>query len=343
MNQLHSLIIIGSGPAGHTAAIYAARANLAPLMFEGRLAGGIAAGGQLTTTTEVENFPWFPHGIQWPELMNNMREQSLNSGATIITKTVDRVDLSSQPYKVFVGNDVYETKSIIIATGATAKKLDIPWVKDFWMRGISGCAVCDGALPIFRNKPLAVIGGGDVALEEATHLAKFGSKVYVLIRRGKGDLRASKAMQERAFANEKIEFLEYTEVLEAQGDKLLTGLTIINNQTGQKFSLEVSGLFFAIGHTPNTGFLEGQIVLDETGYIQTNQARAFNIQTIAGYTLEMSNPKNVDWMHYQTGTSVHWVFAAGDVQDKKYRQAITSAGTGCMAALEAEAWLNEQK
>jgi thioredoxin reductase (NADPH) len=196
--------------------------------------------------------------------MNNMREQSINSGTTIITKTVDRVDLSAQPYKVFVGDTVYETKSIIIATGATAKKLDIPGVSDYWMKGISGCAVCDGALPIFRNKPLAVIGGGDVALEEATHLAKFGSKVYVLIRRGKGDLRASKAMQERAFANEKIEFLEYTEALEVHGEKLLTGITMINNQTQQKSSLEVSGLFFAIGHTPNTGFLEGQIKVDET-------------------------------------------------------------------------------
>jgi thioredoxin reductase (NADPH) len=314
MNQV---IIIGSGPAGHTAAIYAARANLAPLMFEGRMAGGVAAGGQLTTTTEVENFPGFPHGIQGPELMNNMREQSINAGTTIITKTVDRVDLSVRPFKIFVKDDIYEAQSIIIATGATAKKLDIPWVSEYWMKGISGCAVCDGALPIFRNKPLAVIGGGDVALEEATHLAKFGSKVYVLIRRGKWDLRASKAMQERAFVNEKIKFLEYTEALEVHGGKLLSHLTIINNQTQQKSFLEVSGLFFAIGHTPNTGFLDGQIALDETKYIITKAGT--------------------------TETSIPWVFAAGDVQDKKYRQAITSAGTGCMAALEAEAWLSEQK
>jgi thioredoxin reductase (NADPH) len=241
-------------------------------MFEGRLAGGIAAGGQLTTTTEVENFPGFPHGIQGPELMENMRQQSLNAGTRIETKTVDRVDLSGSVFKVFVGTETYEAKSLIIATGATAKKLDIPGVKEYWMRGISGCAVCDGALPMFRNKPLIVIGGGDVALEEATHLAKFGSKVTILIRRSKSELRASKAMQARAFANEKIEFLEYSEALEVLGDgNLMTGLTIINNQTQQTSSLEANGLFFAIGHTPNTGFLEGQITLDDTGYIVTNQ------------------------------------------------------------------------
>lgn len=310
-----NLIIIWSGPAGHTAAIYAARANLAPLMFEGRLAGGIAAGGQLTTTTEVENFPWFPHGIQGPELMENMRQQSINSGTRIETKTVDRVDLSSSPFKVFVGSEIHEAKALIIATGATAKKLDIPGVKDYWMRGISGCAVCDGALPMFRNKPLIVIGGGDVALEEATHLAKFGSKVTVLIRRSKTELKASKAMQARAFANEKIEFLEYTEAVEILGNgNLMTWLTVINNQTQQTSTLEANGLFFAIGHTPNTGFLEGQVALDDTGYIITKAGT--------------------------TETSVAGVFAAGDVQDKKYRQAITSAGTGCMAALEAEAWLS---
>jgi thioredoxin reductase (NADPH) len=212
MNPIHPLIIIGSGPAGHTAAIYAARANLNPMMFEGFLAGGIAAGGQLTTTTSVENFPGFPGGIMGPELMDRMRAQSIESGTTIITKTVDKVDLSTQPFKVFVGNDIYETQSIIIATGATAKKLDIPGVKTYRMRGISGCAVCDGALPIYRNKVLAVIGGGDVAMEEALHLSKFGSKVLVLVRSDK--LRASKAMQEKALANEKLEFLRNTEAVE---------------------------------------------------------------------------------------------------------------------------------
>lgn len=314
-NPIENMIIIWSGPAGHTAAIYAARANLEPLMFEGRLAGGIAAGGQLTTTTEVENFPGFPHGIQWPELMNNMREQSINSGTRIVTKTVDKVDLSAHPYKIFVGDEIHETKSIVIATGATAKKLDIPGVEQYWMRGISGCAVCDGALPIFRNKPLIVIGGGDVAMEEATHLAKFGSSVMVLLRGSKDTMKASKAMQERAFNNPKITIIEYTEAVEVLWDgQMMTGLQVINNQTQALTTIDASGLFFAIGHTPNTRFLDGQIATDETGYIITKPGT--------------------------TETSVPWVFAAGDVQDKKYRQAITSAGTGCMAALEAEAWLS---
>lgn len=316
MNPIENLIIIWSWPAGHTAAIYAARADLKPLMFEWFLAGGIAAGGQLTTTTEVENFPGFPTGIQGPELMENMRKQSLHNGTRIVTKTVDKVDLSVRPFKVMVWDDTYETQSLIIATGATAKKLDIPGVKEYWMRGISGCAVCDGALPIFRNKVLAVIGGGDVAMEEATHLAKFASKVLILIRRGKGDLRASRAMQERVFANEKIEFLEYSEAVEVLGNgKLISGLKIANNQTGIISEVEVWGLFFAIGHTPNTTFLDGQIALDDAHYIITTP--------------------------WTTKTSVEGVFAAGDVQDHIYRQAVTSAGTGCMAALEAEKFLQE--
>ncbi len=330
--MIENIIIIWSGPAGHTAAIYAARADLKPLMFEGRLAGGIAAGGQLTTTTEVENFPGFPTGIQWPELMDNMRKQSLHNGTRIVTKTVDKVDLSVRPFQVFVGADTYETNSIIIATGATAKKLDIPGVKEYWMKGISWCAVCDGALPIFRDKPLAVIGGGDVAMEEAMHLAKFGSKVTVLIRGSKDNLKASKAMQERAFANPKIEFMEYTEALEALGEKLLTWLKIVNNQTKVESQIEVGGLFFAIGHTPNTGFLDGQLQLDETWYILTKPGTT----------------KVVDPAHFTGKVScgvetIPWVFAAGDVQDHIYRQAITSAGTGCMAALEAEKYLSEME
>ncbi len=328
-----NLIIIGSGPAGHTAAIYAARANLNPLMFEWFLAGGIAAGGQLTTTTEVENFPGFPNGIQWPELMDNMRQQSLHNGTRIITKTVDKVDLSVRPFQVFVGNDMYETHSIIIATGATAKKLDIPGVKEYRMRGISWCAVCDGALPIFRNKILAVIGGGDVAMEEAMHLAKFGSKVLVLIRRAKSDLRASKAMQERAFANEKIEFLEYTEAIEVLGnEKLITGLKIRHNQTQVMSEIEVGGLFFAIGHTPNTGFLDRQIQIDETWYILTKPG-----------TTKVVDPNKFTGKVSCGVETIPGVYAAGDVQDHIYRQAITSAGTGCMAALEAEKYLSEMK
>ena len=326
-----NLIIIWSGPAWHTAAIYAARANLNPLMFEGFLAGGIAAGWQLTTTTEVENFPGFPTGIMWPELMNNMREQSINNGTRIITKTVDKVDLSVRPYKVFVGNDIYQTHSIIIATGATAKKLNVPGVDKYWMRGISGCAVCDGALPIFQDKILAVIGGGDVAMEEAMYLSKFARKVLILIRGSKATMKASKAMQERAFANPKIDILEHTELLEVGGEKLVTVLKVINNETQEVTEIGAGWLFFAIGHTPNTGFLEGQVQLDEAGYILTKPGTT-RVVDPAQYTGKVSCGV----------ATLEGVYAAGDVQDHVYRQAITSAGTGCMAALDAERWLNEQ-
>lgn len=330
--SIENIIIIWSGPAGHTAAIYAARADLKPLMFEWRLAGGIAAGGQLTTTTEVENFPGFPTGIQWPELMDNMRKQSLHNGTRIVTKTVDKVDLSVRPFKVFVGSDTYESHSIIIATWATAKKLDIPWVKEYWMRGISGCAVCDGALPIFRNKVLAVIGWWDVAMEEAMHLAKFWSKVIILIRGSKDNLKASKAMQERAFANPKIEFLEYTEAVEAIGDTLLNGLKIINNQTKEISQIEIGWLFFAIGHTPNTGFLDGQIQLDDSWYILTKPG-----------TTKVVDPSKFTGKVSCWVETIPGVYAAWDVQDHIYRQAITSAWTWCMAALEAEKYLSEMK
>lgn len=314
----HNLIIIWSWPAWHTAAIYAARANLQPLMFEGLLAWGVAAGWQLTTTTTVENFPGFPHGIMWPELMDNMRQQSLNNGVEIKTQTVDSVDLSIKPFKVTARWQDYFAHSLIIATGATAKKLDKPWVTEYWMRGISGCAVCDGALPIFRNKTLIVIWGWDVAMEEATHLSHFWSKVIIILRRTKADLRASKAMQERVFANEKIEFMENSELHEVvwNGD-LMSGVKIINNLTWEITDVSAGWLFFAIGHTPNTGFLGGQIEVDESGYIITQK--------------------------WNTSTSVSWVFAAWDVQDKVYRQAITSAWTWCMAALEAEKRLQENK
>lgn len=319
--KLENLIIIGSGPAWHTAAIYAARANLEPLMFEWFLAWGIAAGGQLTTTTDVENFPGFPHGIDGTSLMNNMREQSINSWTRILTQTVDRVDFSrNNPEKallIYSNGQEYKTKAVIIATWATAKKLPITGLDTYRNNGISWCAVCDGALPIFRNKPLAVIGGGDVAMEEAMHLSKFWSKVYLIVRRN--ELRASKTMQERVLTNEKIEILRYTECTEARGDgDLLQEIQIMNNQTGESSTLAVNGLFFAIGHTPNTAFLGGQVETDETGYIIL--------------------PKQTK---FATSTSIDGVFAAWDVCDKIYRQAITSAGTGCMAALEAEAWLGE--
>ena len=307
------VIIVGSGPAGHTAAIYAGKALLEPLMFEGFMAGGIAAGGQLTTTTVIENFPGFPTGIDGSQLMMQMRQQSLNSGAQIQTLTVDSVDLSSKPFEVNVGNESYTTDTLIIATGATAKRMGLKGEAEFWQKGISACAICDGGLPIFRNKKIVVIWGGDAAMEEAIHLTHFASEVVVLVRRD--TLRASKAMQERALNNPKITFMRNTEAEEAIGDKFLTGVSVINNKTGEKSLIECSGLFYAIGHQPNTSFLNGQLELDEAGYILTKPGT--------------------------TQTSVAWVFAAGDVQDKKYRQAITSAGSGCMAALEAEKYLQE--
>lgn len=309
---MENVIIIGSGPAAHTAAIYSGRAKLNPLVFEGLFAAGVAAGGQLTTTTDIENFPGFPEGIGGPELMVRMREQSIKSGARIETLTVDKVDLHSKPFKVFADGKTFETKSIIISTGATAKRLNIKGEDKLWQKGISACAVCDGGLPIFRNKALAVIGGGDTAAEESTYLTKFASKVYLLVRRDQ--LRASKAMQERVFHNPKIEVLWNTESLEAFGDKALSQLRVVNNQTKKESILDVGGLFYAIGHEPNTAFLGGQIELDQTGYIKTKPGT--------------------------TQTNIPGVFACGDVQDKVYRQAITAAGTGCMAALEVEKFLH---
>lgn len=311
---MEKVIIIGSGPAGHTAAIYTARANLKPLMLEGFMAGGIAAGGQLTTTTEVENFPGFPEGIAGPELMQKMRDQSVKCGTRIQTLTVNTVDLKNRPFKIFTDEGMTETQVIIIATGATAKRMNLPGEDRLWQRGISACAVCDGALPLFRNKPLAVIGGGDSAIEEATYLTNFASKVFLIHRRN--ELRASKAMQARAFNNPKIEVVWDTVPVEAIGDKFLSGLKIKNVKSQAEKILEVSGLFYAIGHKPNTDFLEGQLSLDETGYIKTEPGTS--------------------------KTSIEGVFACGDVQDKKYRQAVTAAGTGCMAALEAERYLAEK-
>lgn len=308
-----SVVIIGSGPSGHTAAIYAARARLEPLMFEGEMAGGVAAGGQLTTTTDVENFPGFPEGIMGPELMYKMREQAIRCGARIETKTVDKIDLSSMPYKVFVGDQIIFTQSIIIATGATAKRLGVPGESELWQKGISACAVCDGGLPLFRNKPLVVVGGGDTAAEEATYLTKFASSVTMLVRTDR--LKASKAMQERILHHPKIRILWNTVLVEALGDKLLSHVKVHHHDTNTTSTIDAEGLFYAIGHKPNTDFLEGQLALDSSGYILTKPGTA--------------------------ETSVVGVFACGDVQDKVYRQAITAAGTGCMAALEAERYLSE--
>ena len=312
--SIENVVIIGSGPAGHTAAIYAGRAKLEPLMLEGEFAGGVAAGGQLTTTTEVENFPGFPEGITGPELMDAMRNQSIRCGTRIETLTAENIDLSVRPFLITTRKGTLHAHSIIIATGATAKRLGIDGEELYWQKGISACAVCDGALPVFRNKPLVVIGGGDSAVEEATYLTKFASQVTMIVRRD--ELRASKTMQDRAFDNKKITIQWNSVAEEALGDGLLTNLRIRNVQTNERSVIQANGLFYAIGHLPNTAFLQGQIDVDDTGYIV------------------IPNPGS-------TATNVTGVFACGDVQDKLYRQAVTAAGSGCMAALDTERYLTE--
>lgn len=281
------------------------------------MANDIAPGGQLTTTTDVENFPGFPQGIMGGELMDRCREQTLRFGTQIFTETVSKVDFSTSPFKIFTDSHSVIADSVIIATGAVAKRLNFPGSGEgkfgFWNKGISACAVCDGAAPIFRNKPLAVIGGGDSAMEEANFLTKYGSKVYIIHRRD--EFRASKIMQNRALSNPKIEVVWNSAVVEAYGSEKLAGLKVKNVVSGVVSDLEVSGLFFAIGHEPATKFLDGQLEVDSDGYVVTKPG--------------------------STITSVRGVFAAGDVQDKKYRQAITAAGSGCMAALDAEHYLQE--
>lgn len=343
-NKIYHTIIIWSGPAWHTAAIYLARSGLAPLMFEWFYAGWVAAWWQLTTTTEVENFPWFADGISGPALMENMRTQSINNGVQILTQTVDKVDLSrnneDKTLIIYSNNQSYHTRSIIISTWATAKKLDIPWVDKYWMKGISWCAVCDGALPIFRDKVLAVVGWWDVAMEEAMHLSKFGSEVLLIHRRD--SFRASKSMQDRVLGNEKIKIIRNTQVKEVYWDEnIINGLKLINND-GKEYDIEVWWLFFAIWHTPNTWFLDGQVELDESGYIYTYNRVCE--EAINGKK-PLSPQKEIKFKdgkrRYWTCTSISGVFAAGDVADKVYRQAITSAGTWCMAALDCERRLQE--
>jgi len=317
MTHVENMIIIWSGPAGHTAAIYAGRAMLEPLMFEGFLAWWVAAWWQLTTTTDVENFPWFPDGIMWPELMINMRDQSLNSGTRIETKTVTKVDLSEAPYKVWAQweDQPRLAKTLIISTWAVAKRLGLPGEEIYWQNWVSACAVCDGALPMFRKQHLVVIGWWDSACEEANFLTKYASKVTMLVR--KDTMKASKVMAKRAMDNEKIEIMWNTEWKEIIGENgAMNGLVVVNNKTQEELTLDAGWLFYAIGHKPATAFLDGQVELDEAWYIKT-------------------------FGHMSTATSVPWVFAAWDVQDKKYRQAITSAGTWCMASLEAEHYLQD--
>lgn len=309
---VENLVIIGSGPAGYTAAIYAGRANLKPVVFEGLAAGGLP-GGQLMTTTEVENFPGFPEGIQGPELMDRIQAQARRWGAELITEDVTEVDLSQRPFTIKSENHVVQAHSVIIATGATARRLHLPGEKEFWNRGISACAICDGATPMFRNAELAVVGGGDTAAEEAIYLTKYGSKVHLLVRSDK--MRASKAMQDRAINNPRIEVHWNTIPLSAYGDDLLRGLKVQDAKTKATRQLPVTGLFYAIGHSPNTQLFQGQLELDDVGYIVTGHGGV---------------------------TSVEGVFAAGDVQDHEFRQAITAAGSGCMTALLAERWLSHQ-
>eukprot|EP00668_Euglena_longa_P016690 GGOE01020980.1.p1 GENE.GGOE01020980.1~~GGOE01020980.1.p1 ORF type:complete len:335 (-),score=132.71 GGOE01020980.1:566-1528(-) len=307
--RMTRLAIIGSGPAGHTAAIYAGRAQLKPIMFEGFMASGVAAGGQLTTTTEVENFPGFSKGISGPVLMQEMRQQSLNCGAEIITETVEKIDLSKRPFKFDVEDISYEAEAVIIATGATAKRMHLPGEETYWQRGMSACAVCDGALPLFRDQTLVVVGGGDSACEEAAFLTKFAKKVIMLVRREQ--MRASKVMVQRAIDHPKVEIMWNTIPVEVVGDgKLMTGVKVKDTKTGEDGLVDARGFFYAIGHNPNTAFLDNQVKLDAAGYIITKPGT--------------------------TETSVPGVFACGDVQDHQWRQAVTAAGSGCMAALQAE-------
>jgi thioredoxin reductase (NADPH) len=306
VSELRDLVIVGSGPAGLTAAVYAARANLRPVVIE-----GLGAGGQLMLTTDVENYPGFPEGIMGPDLMLRFREQAERFGTEFVTADADRVDLSSRPFSVHVGATEYRARSIIISTGASAQMLGLPSEERLLGHGVSTCATCDGFF--FREHNIGVVGGGDTAIEEALFLTKFASKVTVIHRRD--ELRASKVMQDRAFANPKIEFQWNSVVEDVIGDTKLEGTHVRNVVTDELHELPLTGLFVAIGHIPNTDLFKGQLEMDENGYITTEGS--------------------------STRTSVEGVFAAGDVADHVFRQAITAAGTGCMSAIEAERWLAE--
>ncbi len=310
--MIEQLVIIGSGPAGYTAAIYAGRAQLQPLMFEGFVAGGLP-GGQLMTTTEVENFPGFADGIQGPALMKEMRQQAVRWGAKLITDDVVKVDFSHRPFTITTDDLEVKAHTIIICTGATAKRLHIIGEEQFWNNGISACAICDGTNSLFKDVEIAVVGGGDSAAEEALYLTKYASKVHLLVR--SDQLRASKIMQERVLNHDKIRVHWQALPISADGDDVLRSVQIQDQKSGAVTELKVGGLFYAIGYTPNTQLFQAKLDLDDKGYIKT--------------------------IGKSTATNIAGVWAAGDVQDHIYRQAITAAGTGCMAALEAERWLAE--
>lgn len=303
--MVHDVLILGSGPAGLTAAVYSARANLSPLLIDGS-----QPGGQLTLTTDVENFPGFPKGIMGPQLIQDMRAQAERFGTSFRTGHVTKVDLKANPFQITVDDeDTLQTRTLIISTGASANLLGLPSESRLMGHGVSTCATCDGFF--FRGKDIAVVGGGDSAVEEATFLTKFASKVTLIHRRDK--LRASKIMQDRAMNNEKIAFQWNSTLEEVLGDDVVTGVRVKNTQTKATEEIPLSGVFIAIGHTPNTGLFKGQIDMDPQGYIQTQP--------------------------HSTKTNIPGVFAAGDVQDSTYRQAITAAGSGCMAAIDAERFL----
>ncbi|MEV4094006.1 thioredoxin-disulfide reductase [Streptosporangium saharense] len=309
MSDVRNVIIVGSGPAGYTAAVYSARADLRPLVFE----GSVTAGGALMNTTEVENFPGFPDGIMGPDLMDNLRKQAERFGAELVADDVVEVDLAVTPKVVKTATDTYFAKAVILATGSGYRELGVPNEKRLSGRGVSWCATCDGFF--FRGQDIVVVGGGDTAMEEATFLTRFANSVTVVHRRD--ELRASKIMQDRAFANEKIRFVWDSEVVEVLGENKVSAVRLRNLKTGEESELPATGLFIAIGHDPRTELVKGQVELDDEGYIKVDSP--------------------------YTRTNLDGVFAAGDVVDHIYRQAITAAGTGTAAALDAERWLAEHE